>query len=39
MFVCSGGSLATLAKAALVAVTDYRDLWVWADQLHRPTNT
>jgi integrase len=37
--VCSGGSLATLAMAARVAVTDYRDLWMWADQLRRPTNT
>ena len=37
MFVCSGGSLATLAKAARVAVTDYRDLWMWADQVGRET--
>ena len=37
MFVCSGGSLATLAKATRVAVTDYRDLWMWADQVRRTT--
>jgi len=30
MFVCSGGGPAKLAKAR-VAVTDYPDLWLWAD--------
>jgi len=35
MFVCSDGNLATLAKAARVAVIDYRDLWICADQVRR----
>lgn len=39
MFVCSAGSLATLAKAARVALIDYRDLWMWADQLRRQTDS
>jgi hypothetical protein len=37
MFISSGGSVATLAKAARVAVADYRDLWVWAEQVRRTT--
>jgi hypothetical protein len=39
MFVCSGGSMSTLAKAAHVAVTDHRDLWMWAEQVRRRTIT
>jgi hypothetical protein len=30
MFSSSGGNLAPLSKAALVAGTDYRDLRIWA---------
>jgi hypothetical protein len=39
MFVCFGGSLATLAKAAPVPVIDYRDLWMWAGHVWRRMTT
>ena len=32
IFICSRGRLADLAKAARLAVEDYRDLRLWADQ-------
>jgi len=33
IYVCSQGRLADLARAARLAVQDYRDLRVWADGL------
>lgn len=33
IFICSGGSLATLVRAARTAVMDSRDLSLWADQV------
>ena len=39
IFLCSGGNLSTLTKAALLAVIDRRDLWMWADELQPRTNT
>lgn len=38
VFVCSGGSLATLAQAARLAIEDSRDLSMWADQVRQQTN-
>ena len=39
IFLCSGASLATLAKAALLAVIDRRDRWMWSDELRPRMNT
>lgn len=35
LFVCAAGDLATLVRAARLAVLDWRDLRIWADEVRR----